>query len=739
MSAGHIRTPVGPSKPLNMHPHFTSRQLSEGNSPKDKIPADSPTTSHDPINKQKKASEAHPNTLSAPGGPFMTHGTPTKAVTDTPQELLKMSRLSMSERSSTTSSEGDSRRSAPATFHTSRTPPRLDWTPRTPNSRLTLTSQQTPSTAATLPPVTPKSLWSTQSPRGSVSSFKPWLSTSSSGQSQEAGEIEPMQATDFHMKAFVSGPETAEELGRYVMICDIPKDVTPQQIREMTKSVAEIKAIAYKHLRTKGCVIVLFYDPRQALKVYDTLRTTTVRFYVDGPLVAVHCVKIEKEVVQQTTGDEGEWQEIWAASDSVLLVKISGQSGISNDGMKGVLSRLGDVQRFQPIGHTGKIFVVEFWDTRDASHAIDSLSQLSQGDFNISATYYDTQAVQRLSRKPSPPAQQAAGTTLGSAAYRPDSFIRNFDRTTSLPPQRPRVGWQVDDLFSTPQPPQPAGQLHRDYQWSEGELNHEYAFGTPITANTGVSDGYEGGLASQFRVPAHLTAMSRRITEPGALQGILDQVDISARAKRGQGIGGHWHPNDRQAIPERNRVFPERIVSGLDGRTTVMIKDVPNKLSRQELVDILSEVVPGDFDFVYLRFDFKNCCNVGYAFVNFTTVGALWTFIKARVGKKWNLFSSEKVLQVSYANIQGKAALINKFRNSAVMDVIEPWRPQIFYSSGSMKGRPEPFPTSDNLSFRERSTQARLSGLSQSYPVEDTFESGDQYNYSSRPFDGYTF
>jgi hypothetical protein len=53
--------------------------------------------------------------------------------------------------------------------------------------------------------------------------------------------------------------------------------------------------------------------------------------------------------------------------------------------------------------------------------------------------------------------------------------------------------------------------------------------------------------------------------------------------------------------------------------------DYQNKLSRQQLVDIMNEVscynrnpvstadnqvVPGDFDFVYLRFDFDNCCNV---------------------------------------------------------------------------------------------------------------------------------
>lgn len=77
-------------------------------------------------------------------------------------------------------------------------------------------------------------------------------------------------------------------------------------------------------------------------------------------------------------------------------------------------------------------------------------------------------------------------------------------------------------------------------------------------------------------------------------------------------------------------------------------------------------------------------------------------------------------VQVSYANIQGKASLITKFRcacrletlltvrNSHVMDALEEWRPQIFYSDGALKGQPvsdlcrmwtdnqEPFPEADH-------------------------------------------
>jgi hypothetical protein len=39
---------------------------------------------------------------------------------------------------------------------------------------------------------------------------------------------------------------------------------------------------------------------------------------------------------------------------------------------------------------------------------------------------------------------------------------------------------------------------------------------------------------------------------------------------------------------------------------------------------------------------------VGYAFVNFTSLKALHKFHSKRVGQKWNMFSSEKVLQVSF-------------------------------------------------------------------------------------------
>ncbi|KAL5507306.1 hypothetical protein ACEPAH_6762 [Sanghuangporus vaninii] len=163
----------------------------------------------------------------------------------------------------------------------------------------------------------------------------------------------------------------------------------------------------------------------------------------------------------------------------------------------------------------------------------------------------------------------------------------------------------------------------------------------------------------------------------------------------------------RDPPSERNQIDLERIAAGLDTRTTVMIKNIPNKLTDKDLNEYIGRVCPRKIDFLYLRMDFQNGCNVGYAFVNFIQVQDLLHFARSKLGIKWNMYSSEKVLQMSYANYQGKEALIEKFKNSCVMDERESWRPKIFYSSGPNQGLLEPFPAPTHFRRKERSAQNR--------------------------------
>ncbi|KAK9090001.1 hypothetical protein Sjap_023178 [Stephania japonica] len=108
-----------------------------------------------------------------------------------------------------------------------------------------------------------------------------------------------------------------------------------------------------------------------------------------------------------------------------------------------------------------------------------------------------------------------------------------------------------------------------------------------------------------------------------------------------------------------------RIVSGEDLRTTLMIKNIPNKY-----VGLLR---------LYPTFD----------------------------GKKWEKFNSEKVASLAYARIQGKAALITHFQNSSLMNEDKRCRPILFHSDGPNAGNQEPFPMGINI--RSRTGKARSS------------------------------
>ncbi|KAA1078154.1 hypothetical protein PGT21_029502 [Puccinia graminis f. sp. tritici] len=156
-------------------------------------------------------------------------------------------------------------------------------------------------------------------------------------------------------------------------------------------------------------------------------------------------------------------------------------------------------------------------------------------------------------------------------------------------------------------------------------------------------------------------------------------------------------------VPPSNVMDLDRIECGSDPRTTCMIKNIPNKITDDMLFNFINEICPRGFDFLYLRMDFKARLNVGYAFINFLSVENVLKFAKAKLGVKWGVFLSEKTVQMCYASIQGKENLIEKFRNSAIMEEEESFRPKIYHSSGPLMGLPEPFPHANDLQRKARS------------------------------------
>lgn len=99
-----------------------------------------------------------------------------------------------------------------------------------------------------------------------------------------------------------------------------------------------------------------------------------------------------------------------------------------------------------------------------------------------------------------------------------------------------------------------------------------------------------------------------------------------------------------------NRVDVFAIENGEDCRTTVMLRNIPNRVDCHQLKSMLDTTSFGNYDFAYLRIDFANNCNVGYAFINFRDAQSIVPFARARQGRRWTMFHSDKVAEISYAS-----------------------------------------------------------------------------------------
>jgi hypothetical protein len=168
-----------------------------------------------------------------------------------------------------------------------------------------------------------------------------------------------------------------------------------------------------------------------------------------------------------------------------------------------------------------------------------------------------------------------------------------------------------------------------------------------------------------------------------------------------------WEPvlvpdDDRGSAPSKKTKTPSppppELKESLDAPanyTTVMLRNIPNKYTREMLVEQLNRDFNGRYDFMYLPIDFKNKCNVGYSFINFRTPDACAEFVSkfnnVDVRKCLPGLNSKKIVEVTPARVQGFAENVRRLRNSPVMSQLADhpeWMPLLFND----RGHEEPFP-----------------------------------------------
>jgi hypothetical protein len=102
-------------------------------------------------------------------------------------------------------------------------------------------------------------------------------------------------------------------------------------------------------------------------------------------------------------------------------------------------------------------------------------------------------------------------------------------------------------------------------------------------------------------------------------------------------------------------------------KTTLMIKNIPNRYTKEMMLETIDKKFKDRYNFFYLPIDFDNSCNVGYAFINFIDLDHIRNFVLEFNGSHWPNFKSDKICEITYARIQGKEACIQHFKDSSLM------------------------------------------------------------------------
>ena len=107
----------------------------------------------------------------------------------------------------------------------------------------------------------------------------------------------------------------------------------------------------------------------------------------------------------------------------------------------------------------------------------------------------------------------------------------------------------------------------------------------------------------------------------------------------------------------------KKVLSLEDKRTTIMIKNIPNKFTREKLLELIDINFTGTYDLFILPKDGNKNRNFGYAFINFISSYSIPYFYYTFTGKKWIDTNSKKVCEITYSKIQGRSKLISHYPN----------------------------------------------------------------------------
>lgn len=119
---------------------------------------------------------------------------------------------------------------------------------------------------------------------------------------------------------------------------------------------------------------------------------------------------------------------------------------------------------------------------------------------------------------------------------------------------------------------------------------------------------------------------------------------------------------------------------GARARTTIMIRNIPCRWTADDLLSVLSPIIDGTWDLLYMPCKNTAVANAGYAFMNFCTSQDTLRLYNAMHGHQWPQTRSGKICEIRYARIQGRQLLTHL--NSCDPSGAAAFRGYLAYPSG---------------------------------------------------------
>ncbi|PIN05652.1 Protein Mei2, essential for commitment to meiosis [Handroanthus impetiginosus] len=468
----------------------------------------------------------------------------------------------------------------------------------------------------------------------------------------------------------VSFPPSSATPSRTLLLSMVPASVSESTVRRELEVFGDVRAVQMER-RREGLVTVHFYDVRDAQAALMAIQEQHMQQqfrlgrHYDAVLnnsMALMTVAPPPPPPPPSARGLISGRVVWAqfttpvtsglpdGNNQGTLVIFNLDPGVSTSHLKEIFEAFGPVKELRETPNKRNQRFVEFYDVRDAAKAMAAMN--GKEIYNKTIVIEFSRPGGQCKKLFKPPQN---GVNINS----PNNPTNSYSPRNTLRCYRP-----------PPPPPPPKGS------------------GGSKSSSSGSSlHGYEECSST---VRPNKKNNSKKTSDRGG--GTSKQHGHGGcRPWKGNpaGGGGGRHGHDPRFLINEDAILESNC---RDSRTTVMIKNIPNKYSQKLLLNMLdnhcihcNEQMTGgedqplsSYDFVYLPIDFINKCNVGYGFVNMTSPQATLRLYKAFHHQNWEVFNSRKICEVTYARLQGLDALREHFKNSKFPGDAEEYMPVVF-------------------------------------------------------------